>query len=89
MRACPDGCALCVGPYSLVLCAVQPGAVAQRVATRAGDDLFLFSSDYPHPDGTKDPIQRFESTMTQLDDGAMTKFYSANFAALYRNAVPV
>jgi predicted TIM-barrel fold metal-dependent hydrolase len=55
----------------------------------AGDDLFLFSSDYPHPEGTKDPIQRFESTMTQLDDGAMTKFYSANFAALYRNAVPV
>ena len=28
-----------------------------------GDDLFLFSSDYPHPEGTKDPVARFEETM--------------------------
>jgi len=55
----------------------------------AGDDLFLFSSDYPHPEGTKDPIQRFESTMGDLDEAASAKFYSANFAALYRDAIPV
>jgi predicted TIM-barrel fold metal-dependent hydrolase len=52
-------------------------------------DLFLFSSDYPHPEGTKDPIQRFEATMNSVDDDQRTNFYSSNFAALYRYAVPV
>jgi predicted TIM-barrel fold metal-dependent hydrolase len=55
----------------------------------AGSDLFLFSSDYPHPEGTKDPIQRFESTMDSVDDAALANFYSDNFATLYRDAVPV
>jgi predicted TIM-barrel fold metal-dependent hydrolase len=56
---------------------------------QCGDDLFLFSSDYPHPEGTKDPIGRFESTMTDLDDAVIERFYSTNFAELYRGAVPV
>lgn len=55
----------------------------------AGADLFLFSSDYPHPEGTKDPIQRFESTMETVDAAAMDNFYSHNFATLYRDSVPV
>jgi predicted TIM-barrel fold metal-dependent hydrolase len=54
---------------------------------QAGDDLFMFSSDYPHPEGTKDPIQRFESTMDDVDAAALTKFYNANFADLYRDRV--
>jgi predicted TIM-barrel fold metal-dependent hydrolase len=54
----------------------------------SGADLFLFSSDYPHPEGTKDPIQRFESTMTSLDDDALDAFYARNFATLYRDDVP-
>ena len=56
---------------------------------QAGADLFMFSSDYPHPEGTKDPIDRFEATMGGLDDSTLDGFYNANFAALYRGAVPV
>jgi uncharacterized protein len=56
---------------------------------QAGAELFMFSSDYPHPEGTKDPVQRFESTMDTTDDAAMDSFYRANFEALYRGAVPV
>ncbi len=56
---------------------------------QAGADLFMFSSDYPHPEGTKDPIGRFEATMDTSDQSTMTGFYSTNFAALYRDAVPV
>jgi uncharacterized protein len=56
---------------------------------QAGADLFMFSSDYPHPEGTKDPIERFESTMHDVDDPAFDNFYERNFAALYRDAVPV
>ena len=59
------------------------------MAEQAGPDLFMFSSDYPHPEGTKDPVDRFESTMDTSDDAVMDGFYSANFAALYRDAVPV
>ncbi len=56
---------------------------------QAGADLFMFSSDYPHPEGTKDPVDRFESTMDTTNDAVMDGFYSANFASLYRGAVPV
>jgi uncharacterized protein len=45
-----------------------------------GDDLFLFSSDYPHPEGTKDPIARFESNMDGMDDVQRERFYSGNYA---------
>jgi predicted TIM-barrel fold metal-dependent hydrolase len=55
---------------------------------QAGEELFLFSSDYPHPEGTKDPVQRFEATMSDVGDDALSRFYSANFADLYRGAVP-
>jgi predicted TIM-barrel fold metal-dependent hydrolase len=51
-------------------------------------DLFLFSSDYPHPEGTKDPIQRFESTMGDVDDAGLDSFYANAFAELYRGTVP-
>jgi predicted TIM-barrel fold metal-dependent hydrolase len=56
---------------------------------QSGADLFMFSSDYPHPEGTKDPVDRFESTMPGTDTDAFDNFYRANFAALYRDAVPV
>ena len=56
---------------------------------QAGAELFMFSSDYPHPEGTKDPIQRFETTMDTSDDVVVDNFYRANFEALYRGTVPV
>lgn len=56
---------------------------------QAGTDLFMFSSDYPHPEGTKNPIERFEATMDGIADTTLDGFYSTNFAALYRGVVPV
>jgi hypothetical protein len=49
---------------------------------QAGDDLFLFSSDFPHPEGGHDPLSRFETSMTGIDEPARERFYSRNFAAL-------
>jgi predicted TIM-barrel fold metal-dependent hydrolase len=48
-----------------------------------GDDLFLFSSDYPHPEGTKDPLGKFEATLDGVGDDAKERFYSRNFAELF------
>ena len=44
----------------------------------AGPELFLFSSDYPDPDATDDPVCRFERTLT-VSDEARRRFYSENF----------
>jgi predicted TIM-barrel fold metal-dependent hydrolase len=47
---------------------------------QCGDDLFLFSSDYPHPEGGKDPLAKFEGSMQGVSEQAKERFYSGNFA---------
>lgn len=46
---------------------------------QAGADLFLFSSDYPHIEGGRNPLKRFESTMQGIGEDARGKFYAGNF----------
>ena len=48
-----------------------------------GPELWMFSSDYPHHEGTDDPIGRFERTMSGLDRAAREAFYFRNFEALF------
>jgi predicted TIM-barrel fold metal-dependent hydrolase len=47
---------------------------------QAGADLFLFSSDYPHPEGGRDPLKHFEASLAALGDAERERFYSANYA---------
>jgi predicted TIM-barrel fold metal-dependent hydrolase len=56
-----------------------PGEDAGRMIKDGGADLFMFSSDYPHQEGTNDPKARFERTMNDIDEDAKTRFYSRNF----------
>jgi len=49
---------------------------------QAGADLFLFSSDYPHIEGGRNPLKRFESSMANIDEAAKDKFYALNFVDL-------
>ncbi|HZK99419.1 MAG TPA: amidohydrolase family protein [Caulobacteraceae bacterium] len=56
-----------------------PGEDVGRMIADAGPELFLFSSDYPHPEGTTDPIGRFERTFGGVDEAARERFYSGNF----------
>ncbi|HMN44582.1 MAG TPA: amidohydrolase family protein [Povalibacter sp.] len=56
-----------------------PGEDVGRMIRDAGADLFLFSSDYPHPEGTDDPIGRFERTFGDLSESDRRKFYVENF----------
>jgi hypothetical protein len=48
---------------------------------QAGEELFLFSSDYPHPEGGRDPIKRFEASFdaAETSEDARTCFYEGNF----------
>jgi predicted TIM-barrel fold metal-dependent hydrolase len=48
----------------------------------AGADLFLFSSDYPHPEGGRNPLGRFEASLASISNDAKERFYAQNFAAM-------
>jgi uncharacterized protein len=56
-----------------------PGEDVGRLIRDAGPELFMFSSDYPHPEGTDDPIGRFEHTFKDISEEAKERFYSGNF----------
>jgi len=56
-----------------------PGEDVGHMIREAGDELFLFSSDYPHPEGGKDPIRKFEETFEGISETAKEKFYRHNF----------
>jgi predicted TIM-barrel fold metal-dependent hydrolase len=56
-----------------------PGEDVGRMIKDGGADLFMFSSDYPHPEGTNDPLGRFERTMADIDEDAKDRFYRRNF----------
>ncbi len=49
---------------------------------QAGEDLFLFSSDYPHPEGGRDPLRRFEESLGDTGEPAREQFYAGNFAEM-------
>lgn len=49
------------------------------IIEQAGEDLFLFSSDYPHPEGGRDPLKRFEASIGGLGESARERFYAKNF----------
>jgi predicted TIM-barrel fold metal-dependent hydrolase len=59
-----------------------PGEDVGRLIRDAGAELFMFSSDYPHPEGTDDPIGRFERTFKGISEEAKAKFYSENFQTM-------
>jgi hypothetical protein len=45
--------------------------------------LYLFSSDYPHTEGGRHPLERFQATLSGFDEAAQARFYSGNFARLF------
>jgi uncharacterized protein len=46
----------------------------------------MFSSDYPHAEGGRDPLGRFDRSAASLSDAGRTRFFSGNFRDLYPNA---
>lgn len=53
-----------------------------------GPDLLMFSSDFPHQEGGRDPIARFEATLGDVDESIRERFYRANFAELMGTQIP-
>ncbi|MCZ6871184.1 MAG: amidohydrolase family protein [Gammaproteobacteria bacterium] len=47
-------------------------------------ELYMFSSDYPHAEGGRDPLGRFERSLAAFDEDVKRAFYSDNFDCIYK-----
>lgn len=53
-----------------------------RLIGESNADLYLFSSDYPHIEGGRNPHGRFEASLAGFDEDVLDKFYRQNMARL-------
>jgi len=60
-----------------------PFEAVGTIVAESAPELYLFSSDYPHAEGGRDPIGRFERSTESLDDEARALFFADNFRTLY------
>jgi predicted TIM-barrel fold metal-dependent hydrolase len=52
------------------------------IIEQAGEEICLFSSDYPHVEGGRNPLKRFEASMEKTPERAKSRFYCDNFVDL-------
>jgi predicted TIM-barrel fold metal-dependent hydrolase len=62
--------------------APYPHEDAGWIIRNAGDAICLFSSDYPHVEGGRNPLKRFDETLAGCTPAQVTNFYSENFIDL-------
>jgi uncharacterized protein len=56
------------------------------IVDQAGADLVLFSSDFPHVEGGRKPLERFETSLGDRDEHVRRAFYTDNFLFLMGRA---
>jgi predicted TIM-barrel fold metal-dependent hydrolase len=52
------------------------------IVAESGPEICLFSSDYPHVEGGRHPIRRFEASLEHASDEVRRRFYCDNFVDL-------
>jgi predicted TIM-barrel fold metal-dependent hydrolase len=53
------------------------------------DDIYVFSSDYPHVEGSRDPIGKFDKHIATLPETVRERFYWRNFLKIYPSVSPL
>ena len=53
---------------------------------QSNPDLYLFSSDYPHIEGGRNPIARFEAALADRGEDVRDRFYAENFLRIFPRA---
>ena len=51
----------------------------------SSDRLYMFSTDYPHAEGGRDPIGRFQDSLRNHGDETRRRFFYSNFTDLVRD----
>jgi predicted TIM-barrel fold metal-dependent hydrolase len=59
-----------------------PHEDAGWIIANSGEEVCLFSSDYPHVEGGRNPLKRFNDSLTQTNARAVDRFYCDNFVDL-------
>jgi uncharacterized protein len=54
-----------------------------RLIEQSHEDLYLFSSDYPHIEGSRDPLGKFDASLKDTNQNAVNKFFSENFQRIF------
>jgi predicted TIM-barrel fold metal-dependent hydrolase len=79
----PSLAALSMAPSDFIRRAVRFTPFAREdagtIIREGGPDLYMFSSDFPHPEGTHDPIERFEASLGEVGEDVKDRFYRSNF----------
>ncbi|HET8931685.1 MAG TPA: amidohydrolase family protein [Acidimicrobiales bacterium] len=52
------------------------------IIDQAGPEVCLFSSDYPHVEGGRRPLERFEASLGDRSEAIRERFYASNFLDL-------
>jgi hypothetical protein len=58
------------------------------IIAHAGGEICLFSSDWPHVEGGRNPIKRFEDSVHGASERARQRFYCDNFVDLMGAGMP-
>jgi predicted TIM-barrel fold metal-dependent hydrolase len=58
------------------------------IIEQTSPEVCLFSSDYPHVEGGRRPVERFEASLGDASDEVRDRFYRANFVDLMGAALP-
>ncbi|MGH9013745.1 MAG: amidohydrolase family protein [Acidimicrobiia bacterium] len=66
-----------------------PHEDAGWIVEQAGEEICMFSSDYPHVEGGRNPLGRFERSLAGLSPQARQRFYCDNFVDLMGNGLRV
>ena len=59
-----------------------PHEDAGWIVANAGDQVALFSSDYPHVEGGRAPLKRFDESLRGTPMAAQRRFFADNFIDL-------
>ena len=58
------------------------------ILENSSEDMLLFSSDFPHVEGGRNPIKRFDQNLGEVGVNARRKFYRDNFIDLMGLSLP-
>jgi predicted TIM-barrel fold metal-dependent hydrolase len=58
------------------------------IIANSGEEVCLFSSDYPHVEGGRNPLKRFNDSLAQTNARAVQRFYRQNFVDLMGEGLP-
>jgi predicted TIM-barrel fold metal-dependent hydrolase len=53
---------------------------------QSNPELYLFSTDYPHTEGGRNPIARFERSLRDRPKEIRDRFYAENFQRIFPEA---